>query len=297
MERLPAELLNALPALLAAAQGLSASQTAAQLSTTTSTVLRRIEAAEGVLQVRLFHRLPTGLVPTPALEAILPWAEHIALGVDGMRREVASLDSGAGLVRLSTPPVVAELFLVPNLPALRGYPELTVDFSPDSKIANLDQQEADLAVRVIRPTGGDLLIKKLYDYSFVIAGTPSLGDVPERWRWLTWNESMCHLPEAVWLNDALPDAKISLRSSKLSTLLSAAKHGLGALVVAEPMAAQVEGLVQLPHVGPPLPRGSLWMVRHRALRSVPRLNAVASWVSECFQGASPNLPALSPPGS
>jgi len=285
IRQLPAELLSAVPTLLAAADGSSATQAATALGTTATTVLRRIEAAEAVLQVRLFERMPTGLAPTPALYAMLPWAEQIAAGIDGMQREAAALDAGvAGTVRVAVPPMVAELFLVPHLPVLTRDSGLTVEFAAANEIVHLGRLEADIAIRVARPESGDFMLKKLADFEMCVAASPSLATAaPGSLSWLAWDRQLSHLPESRWLTAAFPDADIVLRASELGILLTAARHSLGAVVVAEPIAAAMGGLVPVEVDGPPLAPGSLWIVTHRALRSVPRVTAVVDWIVSCFE--------------
>jgi molybdenum-dependent DNA-binding transcriptional regulator ModE len=68
-----------------------------------STVLRRIDAFERALGVRLFDRQPSGYVPTEAGEALAQLAREMAERVDAVERRVVGLDRRpTGSVRLST---------------------------------------------------------------------------------------------------------------------------------------------------------------------------------------------------
>lgn len=291
MERLPQELLTGLPALLAAAKAGSATRAAAQLDTTTATVLRHIEAFEASLGVRLFDRLPTGLVGTAALNTVMPWAEQCAASIAGMRRDVEGLDlSPSGIVRIATPPTIASHLLVPRLCELRArHPAITLEFASDSAVVDLAQREADLALRVVKPTQGDLALRKLADYRMAVACAPRLVDVArtcfDELPWLTWDRPMAHIPEARWLAATFPQARIALAASELGTLIRAARAGVGALLVAEPIAAREGGLIRLPLQDLKTPGGTLWLVAHRALRHVPRVAAVWEWLEAYF--ASP----------
>lgn len=287
MDRLPSSLLLGIPAVLVVAEEGSATRAAARLKTTPATVLRHIEGVESTLGVRLFDRLPTGLASTSALAAIMPWVEQCAASVDGMLRDVASLDSApSGIVRVATPPTLAGHLLVPALPRLRDrYPNLTIAFASSTRVVDLGQREADLAIRVVKPTEGDLVLHKLTDYRMVVACTPELaarvgGDIAAL-PWVSWDSSMAHIPEARWLAVEFPRARIAMMGSELTTLLRAARAGVGALLVAEPTAAMEGGLVRLP-IEAHLPAGSLWLVAHRALRHVPRVMVVWEWIAELF---------------
>lgn len=291
MVELSPELLSGVPALLAIARHGSATKAARALGTTPTTVLRHLEAMEVALGARLFDRLPSGLVPTPALELVLPWAEQAAAATMAMSREVGQLEARpSGLVRLAAPPVFAGHFLVPALGALiDAYPELRLELASAQAVVDLAQREADLAVRVVRPTQGDLVLKELYRFGLVVVAAPALlrGRSPLKLTelpWATWPEPLGHIPEAAWLRAHVPEPKVVLRSSNLSDLLRAAQVGLAATVVAEPIAAAAGGLVKVPVRGVERTGGSLWLVAHRALRSVPRVAAVWDWALGLFEG-------------
>lgn len=291
MVELAPEVLNGVPALLAIAKNGSATKAARALGTTPTTVLRHLEAMEVALGARLFERLPSGLVPTPALELVLPWAEQAAAASIAMSREVGQLElRPSGLVRLAAPPVFAGQFLVPALGELLGcYPELRLELASSQAVVDLAQREADLAVRVVRPDQGDLVLKELYKFSLVVVAAPALlrgrtnlklAELP----WATWAEHLGHIPEAAWLRAHVQAPRVVLRSSNLGDLLRAAQLGIAATVVAEPIAAAAGGLVKIPVRGVERPGGSLWLVAHRALRSVPRVAAVWAWVEALFEG-------------
>jgi DNA-binding transcriptional LysR family regulator len=282
------ELLTGLPALLAAEEEGSATRAAARLNTTTATVLRRVEGIEAILGVRLFERMPTGLVGTAALAAVLPWAEQCAASIDGMRRDIAGLDATpSGIVRLAAPPTLASHLLVPTLGRLRQrHPKITIEFASANALVDLGQREADLAMRVVKPVEGDLVLRKLTDYRMAVACTPSMAELAKRdlaeLPWLSWDRTMAHIPEARWLAATFPDAKVALLATDLSTLVRAARAGIGALLMPEPIAALEGGLVRLPLDGVELPEGSLWLVAHRALRRVPRVAVVWEWIVSYF---------------
>ena len=161
MKQVATEVLAGLPVLLAAAEEGSATRAAGRLQTTPATVLRRLEAVESALGVRLFERLPTGLSPTPALEVVLPWAERGTSTVDGMLRDLAGLESApSGVVRLALPPVLATHLLIPGLDALRARcPGLTLELASATSVVDLSHREADLALRAVRPTQPDLVLR------------------------------------------------------------------------------------------------------------------------------------------
>lgn len=297
--RLPEDLLAAIPIVLAAAEEPSATRIAARLGTTAARVLRRIDSAELVLGQRLFVRSSAGLEATAALATVLPWAQKIAASCDGLRRDLAGLDPRVrGHVRVAVPPTMASHLLVPHLGLLReAHPLLTVEFDTSTHLVDLSQRDADIAVRGQRPDDGELVQRKLGDYCMVVACSPALAaryrDRLDELPWLTWARSLEDILEARWLKASVPHATIALRASELSTLLHAARAGLGALLAPEAIAAKEGGLVSLP-LDLQLPEGSLWLVTHQALRPVPKVAAVWSWLEQVFESMTPEATRLAP---
>lgn len=287
MNETPDDVAAGVGTLLAAARTGSATRAAQELETTAATVLRRLSALERALGSPLFDRTPGGLVPTPALERVLPWAEQAASALGQMKDELAGLErEPVGTVRLALLPGLAGYLVTRRLDAfLTRHPGLTVDLEPASAIVDLARREADIAVRTVRPATGDLVAQRLTTFPLAVMVAPLLARRRPRPRlrdlpWLTFNEVLATTPESTWLRDHVPSARVVLRASDLQPLLSAAQAGVGALVVAEPL-GRVEGLVRVP-VRTAMPEGALWLVAHRALRPVPRVAAVWDWLLAAF---------------
>jgi DNA-binding transcriptional LysR family regulator len=142
-----------------------------------------------------------------------------------------------------------------------------------------------LALRNMRPTSGDLLVKKLGDVTGGVYGAPryaaELGTLRrlDDARWINWGEDLAHIAWAQLVADRVPAARIVLRTSHLGAQLAAASAGVGVLLC-DPQTARVCGLVDvrlspaLRRSLPPTSGGELWLVVHRALREVPRIAAV-----------------------
>src|SRR5215813_2726871 len=142
-----------------------------------STVSRRLGALEETLAATLFDRGREGIAPTEAAERLLPVAEEIEAAMtrfttaaEGLEREVS------GRVRITCPPDVAEVVLVPLLPGLLArHPSLSVDLEPGEATLDLTRREADLALRTVRPLRGDLVVRRLRDVVWVVAAAPGLA--------------------------------------------------------------------------------------------------------------------------
>lgn len=108
-------------------------------------------------------------------------------------------------------------------------------------------------------------------------------------RWIVWGQDLAHLPDAMWLRKHAPGITPVLRTSHFSSQLAAARAGLGAVITAQPFArgdlAHVAHARALDAAWAELPSGTLWLVGHRALRNVPRVAAVWSFVRETIDAS------------
>jgi DNA-binding transcriptional LysR family regulator len=216
-----------------------------------------------------------------------------------MRSELAGLERApVGAVHLALLPGLATFLVTRGLGAfLETHPGLSLDFEPASAIVDLTRREADLAIRNVRPTAGDLVVQRLATYALCVMGAPdvahrrpkrrsSTGCEAQRRRlaelpWLDFSAPLSGTPESTWLREHLPEARVVLRTSDLQVLLSAAQAGIGVVLVAEQL-GRLAGLVPIPTPAE-MPEGALWLVAHRALRPVPRVDAVWNWLLSAFK--------------
>jgi DNA-binding transcriptional LysR family regulator len=252
-----------------------------------STIGRRLDALERALNARLFDRSLDGLQPTAAAEQLLPHAESLeqaALGLvaaaEGFEREPE------GVVRISCVPGVADHFIAPALSRfVDRYPGLRIELDSSIAYADLTRREADIALRINRPSSGDLVALKLMDDRDAILGSQAyvreLGPLKKLSdaRWLGWGHDLDLLPSSRWLAERVPETSIVLRSSSINALLGAAESGVG-LVLLSNVFRRVRPVFEaslvpaLAREAASLPTLELWLVGHRALREVPRVAAV-----------------------
>jgi DNA-binding transcriptional LysR family regulator len=277
---------------------------AAKLGIDASTVSRRLVALEEAMDASLFDRGRDGVSPTKAAEDLLPVAEEIEQAMLRFTNAAESLERQvSGLVRITCPADVAEVVVVPILRELfTRHPALSLELSPGEALLDLTRREADIALRTVRPTRGDLLVTKLASLRWVAAASPELArelrtlhtwfDAP----WITWGERLGQIPPARWLDGHAKGVKPILRSDSLRVQLSAVSAGVGVALMPEP-SLEHYGLVPL-KLGASLresaaawPADELYLVTHRALRDVPRVRVV--WdlllqkIGERFSGKKP----------
>lgn len=287
--------LDSVPAVLAIARGGSATAAADTLGVGVATVLRRVERLEEELGVILFRRSPRGMHPTRALERIQPLLEHVEATCRAVQREVARLEHRAeGTVRLATLPGLSSVLLVPRLPLLRErHPDLVLELLPSAAVVHVDGQQADLALRLVRPTSGDLVSRQVVRFELGAFCAPVRveglrGRPVADWPFVTWT-GPGEPAETRWLHALVEEPRVVFRSPEIGSLLAAARAGVGVVLAPVPL-AEAAGLVRLGVPGP-VPEGTLHLVAHRALRHTPRVAAVWDWVVELVdadtEGAAP----------
>ena len=260
-------------------------QAARALGVDPSTISRRLSGLEAALDTVLFDRGRDGLRLTAAAEALLPTAEIVEDGVirfahaaDGLERSVS------GTVRITAPPDATDVIVLPMLGSLLPqHPDLRVVLAPGEATLDLNRREADIALRIVRPTRGDLVVKRALQTRFVAATHPAAAarfaealagaEVPVAVPWIGWS-AMGQVPSARWMA-AHGLGEPVLRTDSLRSQIAAAAAGLGVALVPLPSVGHY-GLTSL-ELGPwaaPTPPIDLFAVTHRALRRVPRVATV-----------------------
>ncbi len=265
----------------------SATRAAERLETTVSTVTRRLDRLESELETTLFFRTSEGVAPTAAGDALLPHAEAAERAMVAAHVTLQGLREGpTGVVSVSLTDDMVHLVLLPVLPELgRQFPDIVVDLRHGPGLVDLMRLESDIAIRTVPPREGEELVtRRLRDVEYAVfarqdyldgIGTPR---DPAAHRWVSWTEERAHLTAASWLREVVAEPVWAMRSNAMSTIRLAAGAGVGAAVLPRVFGHLTPHLVELELDAPPLPRDSLWLVSHRALRSTPRVAPVWDWL-------------------
>lgn len=162
---------NDTPAFLAVARTGTLTGAAASLGAGVATVSRRIERLEAALGVPLFARAQTGYQLTDEGTALMPRAEALEAAMEGFQSAAQAGRGVRGHVRLATAENLANPLLIPSLASLLAtHPGLTVEVSTDVASVNLHKRDADLAVRMVRPTRGHLTVRRIGTLGFGLYG-------------------------------------------------------------------------------------------------------------------------------
>ncbi len=163
---------------LAVADTGSLSAAARQTGISQPTLGRHIRALEARLGAPLFTRTAMGQDLTDAAHGLLPEARAMRDAAARLVLAAAARQPGlSGTVRLTASRVVAHYVLPPLLAVLRQEePGIDIDLVASDTSENLLFHEADIALRMYRPTQPDLISRHLRDLSVGLYAAPAYLD-------------------------------------------------------------------------------------------------------------------------
>ncbi len=149
--------------LLAVLDEGSLSAAARTLGLTQPTVGRHIEALEAELGAPLFTRSASGLAPTETALALRPHAEAMSAAADALVRTASGeADAVRGAIRITASDVVSVEVLPPMLVGFHeAYPDVAIEMLSSNRQEDLLRREADIAVRMARPTQAALIARRI----------------------------------------------------------------------------------------------------------------------------------------
>ena len=272
-----------LRAFLSVAHAGSLSRAAQELGTSQPTLSRQMTALETQVGSLLFERTSRGLRLTPAGEALRIPAERMQQHAREWSLAAAGrAQSLAGTVRLTASEMVSAHLLPEALLALRqAHPEIQIELVATNTVENLLEREADIALRMLRPTQTALVTRKLaelplglYAHRDYLAmhGKPTPATMA-RHEWIGYDRSdqMLRGFRAGGFN--VTREFFGFRCDNQIVAWHAVLAGLGIGIGMQVVARRTPELQQVLRdlKMPVLP---LWITAHRELRSTPRLKTV-----------------------
>jgi DNA-binding transcriptional LysR family regulator len=273
---------------LSVAQSGTVSAAARRLGVDHATIIRRVDALERAMDVKLFERTPRGYFLAANGERLLPLAEAIHEEARKIGREMlASSHSVGGIVRISTLEGFGNFFLAGRLPKFaQQYPNLVIELLTLQQIVALSRREADIAISLQPPETGRFFREKLTDYRLHVYGS---RDYFERAGPVTSQEQLrdhvfCgYIDDLVfvrgldYLGEVARGLRARLQSSSLHAQAEAAIAGYGLCVLPAYIASRHAELV------PVLPeqielRRTYWLVASADVAPSPRVQAIRRFI-------------------
>lgn len=278
---------------LAVAETGSLSAAARALNLTQPTLGRHIAALEADLNLTLFTRSARGLVQSEAAKALVPHAIAMRDAAARMSLVAAGHDeSFSGTVRVTASRVVANYILPAMLAQLRQVePDIQIELVPSDSSENLLFREADIALRMYRPTQLDVITVHLCDFPLGLYATPayvSQHGLPQNFDDLAAldfvgfdrSDSMIAIMRNLGLNRVREDFALRCDDQIVYWNLVRAGCGIGGMqtIIAEadPTVVRVAPFITLPSL-------PIWLTAAEALRQTPRIRRVFDHLSDSFK--------------
>lgn len=268
-------------AFLAVVREGSLSSAARVLRTTQPTMGRQVAALEASLGVKLFTRSLDGLAPTEAGLRLIPSTEAMAAAVEAAQRLASGeVDEERGTVRITASEVVGSEVLPSILADFHALnPRISVELALSNRNEDLLRGDADLAVRMVRPTQGTLIAKRLgrievglYGHSRYLKGRT----VPRRLEELRQHALIGYDRDQAYARllerMGMPSTRemFAFRSDSELAQLAALRAGFGLGACQLGIARRDKNLIPVLHSEFIVPMEA-WLVMHRDLRSSRRI--------------------------
>ena len=174
--------LAALRAFEAAARHLSFTRAADELHVTQTAISHQIRGLEERLGVRLFRRLPRGLVLTDEAQRYLPAVREAFARLEAATAELlAGRTSGA--LTASVLPSFAAKWLVPRLGRFRtAHPDIDLRISTSQHLVDFAREDVEVGIRMGRGHYPGLRVDRLFGETLMPVCSPALleGEHPLR---------------------------------------------------------------------------------------------------------------------
>jgi DNA-binding transcriptional LysR family regulator len=268
----------------------SLSAAARSLGISQPTVGRHIEELEAALGVDLFERTLSGLRPNDAaLRLYEPVAAAQRSFAEALMRARGAQPSLGGVVRVTASHMVSNYVLPEILAKVRkAYPEIALELVPSDSTENLSLREADIAIRMFRPTQLELVSKKLGEIPIVAAahrrylekrGAPhSIADLANH-DLLGFDRSDAILRAAKGMGFELRREDFVVRSDGQTLLWELMRAGLGIGFAQAQLVERTRGM-RVVLSGLAVPPMEVWLTSHRELFTDHRIRAVYDALAE-----------------
>jgi DNA-binding transcriptional LysR family regulator len=231
-----------------------------ELALSQSAVSRQISALETDLNVPLFHRHARGLILTEQGEVLYRTAHDVFTKLAAAKtRLMDSREKPSGDLRITTTVGLGSVWLTPRIKEFAElYPQISVTLLLDDRELDLSMREADVAIRLRRPTQPDLIQRKLFTVHHHIYasadyikkyGIPKSVEDLDKHKILTFGQAPGYLTTINWLETAGRSEgnprPVALRVNNAYGLRRAVQSGVGIASLADYIVASDNNLVQI----------------------------------------------------
>lgn len=279
---------NDLRYVLALTQHQTMAAAAEALRVHQTTISRRIVALEERLQARLFDRIDGRFAPTSHGMIVVRHAQEMEAATLALDGDLTStLEQGRVVVRLSVIQTFVTGFLARHLAAFPAeYPNVQLELICENRNSVLEHRQADIAIRYVRPTQGQSVVRKIGELGTAAYAHKSLLGEGLDWRrelpWIGFAQVADRWPEFRWIETNVPASRVAMtvNGGPAYTRLVAGGYGAGLLTCVEGDA--IPDLTRLSGERPIIVRG-IWLLVLPELRRNAAVRKVLDWIIRVTQ--------------
>ncbi len=287
---------------LAVAESGSLSAAARQLGRSQPTLGRHIQTLEVSFSQQLFDRHPRGLQLSQAGSALLPMAREMQLQMYQLSLQAAGQSEAlAGTVRITASVFAAHYLLPPILAEIRTKePKIELELVPTDTSENLLFREADIALRMYRPSQLDVITQHIADLPLGIFAAKSY--LVRRGHPRTAEDLWSHDLVGYDSNDLILRSMLdmgwpaqrsafAMRCDNQATYWQLVRAGCG-IGFCQSSVARADDAVEELDLGVEIAPLPLWLTAHGAMRETPRIRRVWTLLAKALQnvGKTPSQP-------
>jgi DNA-binding transcriptional LysR family regulator len=280
-----------LPLILALSRDRTLAGAAERLGIDLSTVFRRLNTLEKRLRVRLFDRSARGYQLTAAGERAAGAAERVETELFALDRDISGRDQQlSGVLRVTASETLSHAVL-PRIFAQfqQIHPRIQLVLTIDNRVLDLSRREADVALRVRRPTDPGLFGRRLTGIAWAFYGAADAGANLRReggafkfsrHSVIGWDEP-ARIVVGDWIAANVPGDRIGYRTNSLVNQLMAVRAKLGIALLPCYLADAHDGVRRISGVLPDL-ASELWIVTHQDLKNTARIRAFLTVIGDAI---------------
>lgn len=261
-----------------------------------TTAARRLAALEARLGATLFLRTKQGFVLTDAGRQACETGEAMERLAVSFERQAEQADERiAGDVRVTTTDALAVDFVLPAIERLRvAYPDVRIILTTTRRLLDLSRREADIAIRTVRPTQSELIVRRLaqWDVGLYAArayldarGEPRQGDAFAGHDLAIYQSGVTERQDGTLAGEPTTHGRIVAELDSSLMLASFVRAGLALGELPTYVAARDLRLVRVwPAARRAVPYEA-WLVLHRDLARTARVRVAVDAFAHAFNDA------------
>jgi DNA-binding transcriptional LysR family regulator len=265
----------------------SLTKAAKALGVSQSTVSRHLDRLEASARSPLLLRESPAKL-TERGEAVLGSIGQMIEGALAARCALEQSEALSGEVTVTTVGELLRWRLVSRMSSFDAlHPQVRVRVLVNNGIHSLAADEADIALRWVRPQRGELVGRRLRVESYALCAARGLRLGPEV-AWLGLAGALADIPEQRYAARVFEGRAAKWRVEDLESLGRMVEAGLGVGVLPRRFAARLKEVREVSaqevggQAGGALPERALWMVMHQSKQRIPRVRAVSEWLVSCL---------------